>query len=44
MYELVKHVTLDFERLSKINDKLTDHEKQMKKAKTEEEKKTATKT
>ncbi|KAM8749936.1 uncharacterized protein AB9X84_014568 [Acanthopagrus schlegelii] len=40
MYELVKHVTLDFERLSKINDKLKDHEKQMKRAKTEEKKKT----
>lgn len=40
MYQLVRYVTLDFERLSKINDMLTDHEKQMKEMKTEEEKKT----
>ncbi|KAM8749937.1 uncharacterized protein AB9X84_014569 [Acanthopagrus schlegelii] len=40
IYELLEQVTSDFERLSKINDMLKDHEKQMKKAKTEEEKKT----
>uniref|UniRef100_A0A671V5Y4 AIG1-type G domain-containing protein n=1 Tax=Sparus aurata TaxID=8175 RepID=A0A671V5Y4_SPAAU len=39
IYELVKLVTLDFKSLSKINDKLAEHEKQMKEMKTEEEKK-----
>uniref|UniRef100_A0A671V6U5 GTPase IMAP family member 8 n=1 Tax=Sparus aurata TaxID=8175 RepID=A0A671V6U5_SPAAU len=39
IYELVKHMTLDFKSLSKINKMLTEHEKQMKEMKTEEEKK-----
>ncbi|KAM8749935.1 GTPase IMAP family member 8-like isoform 2-T3 [Acanthopagrus schlegelii] len=39
MYELVRYVTLDFKSLSKINDKLADHEKQMKEVETEDQKK-----